>query len=252
MGRAPASTHAFTTASSCSGESDSPGSTGATSTPHGTPAALSLATASTRRRGWGVPGSVSFHTSSSRVPMEKLARTSSVGAASASRSRSRRMRVDLVRMENGLRGLGQHLDDAPGEAVLALAPLVGVGVGAHGDVVARPPPGRQLGPQPLDGVDLDHDLALEVLAHAEVEVLVGGPGEAVGAGVGAAPVGVDGEAERQVGRGRDLVDDPAGVDVEELQPPELALARRGARPPPRTAAPALVVVLDAPPHGRPL
>ena len=36
-------------------------------------------------------------------------------------------------------GLGQHLDDAPGEVVLALAPLVGVGVGAHGDVVARPP-----------------------------------------------------------------------------------------------------------------
>ncbi len=64
---------------------------------------MSLATASTRRMGWGVPGSVSFHTSSSRVPMEKLARTSEWAAASASRSRSRRMSVDLVRMENGLR-----------------------------------------------------------------------------------------------------------------------------------------------------
>ena len=50
-----------------------PGRTGPISTPHGTPAALSCATASKRRAGWGAPGSLSRHTSGSRVPTEKLA-----------------------------------------------------------------------------------------------------------------------------------------------------------------------------------
>src|SRR5207244_705518 len=70
--------------------------------PVGMPASLSLATASTRFFGCGVPGSLAFQTSSSSVPMEKLARTSARCAASVSTSRSRRISVDLVRIENGL------------------------------------------------------------------------------------------------------------------------------------------------------
>jgi hypothetical protein len=42
--------------------------------------------------------------------------------------------------------------------------------------------------------------------------------------MGAAPVGVDREPERHPRGGGDLVDDAAGVDVEELHAPVLALA----------------------------
>ena len=101
-------------------------------------------------------------------------------------------------------GLGEHLDDAAGQPVLALAPLVRVGVGAHGDVVARATaPGASSARSRSTRVDLHHDPLVEVVADVEAEVLVGRPGEAVGAGVAAAPVGVDREAERQE-RGRAL------------------------------------------------
>ena len=59
--------------------------------------------ASTRCRGGGVPGSLLRQARSSSVPMEKLMPTEVRFAASASRSRSRRIIVDLVRIENGLR-----------------------------------------------------------------------------------------------------------------------------------------------------
>jgi len=55
----------------------------------------------------------------------------------------------------------------------------------------------------------------------EVEVGVAGPGEAVAAGVRAAPVGIDGPLERHAAGTDDAIDDCAGVDVEELHPPEL-------------------------------
>jgi hypothetical protein len=46
-------------------------------------------------------------------------------------------------------------------------------------VIALPRRLRELGSQQLRDVDLDDDLALEVLAGAEIEVRVGGPSEAV-------------------------------------------------------------------------
>src|SRR5690606_1135241 len=119
--------------------------------------------------------------------------------------------------------LDEHLDDAAGEAVPALGPLLRGGVGAHGDEVAPPPPGVELGAQAGDRVDLDDDAALEVAVGVEVEIGVGGAGEAVGAGVRAAPVGVDGVAEPERGA-LDLVDDPLGPHVQELEAPELAAA----------------------------
>ena len=97
---APAARQAPTTASSCSGASEMPGSTGATSTPHSMPASLSRRTVSTRWRGGGVPGSVVRHACSSSVPIDRLTRTDVRRDASASTSMSRRIIVDLVRIEN--------------------------------------------------------------------------------------------------------------------------------------------------------
>jgi hypothetical protein len=108
--------------------------------------------------------------------------------------------------------------------VLALGPLIRVGVRAHGDGVA-PPLGRpQLGPEAFDGVDLDDELAVEVITHVEVEILMGGASEAVRARMAASPVRVDGEAEGHARRVGDLVDDALGVDVQELEAAVLALA----------------------------
>ncbi len=103
METAPASAQASTTSRRLASESESPGSTGATRTPHEMPRAVSRRSASTRRSGGGVPGSVSDHTERSSVPTEKLTDTSVRSDAAASRAASRRIRVDLVRMLKGLR-----------------------------------------------------------------------------------------------------------------------------------------------------
>src|SRR5680860_1127899 len=67
----------------------------------------------------------------------------------------------------------QHLDDPPHEPVAPFGALVGIGGGPHSDVLALPGLGVQLCPQQLGGVDLDDDLALEVLARIHVHVGVG-------------------------------------------------------------------------------
>ena len=138
------------------------------------------------------------------------------------------MRVDLVRMENGLAASARTPTMPWVRWYLPFGSLVRVGVGAHGDGVAPPPRRRQLGPEPLDGVHLHDDLALEVGADVEPEVVVGGAGEAVDAGVAAAPIGVDGVPERHAAGRRHRVDDGAAADVEELEaaeltPPDVAL-----------------------------
>ena len=103
-----------------------------------------------------------------------------------------------MRIENGLRGLAEHLDDPAGQAVLALGPLVRVGVGAHGDVVPAPTGcGAQLGPQPLDRVDLHHDRAGRSPRRVEPQVLVRRPGEAV--------VADHAVGDEVAGAGRDVV-----------------------------------------------
>ena len=100
---APASMHASTTWRSWRDPSLMPGSTGAIRTPHGMPARFSAATASTRLRGCGVPGSVFRQTSSSSVPIENAVETSATSAAAWSRPTSRRMSVPFVRIEKGFR-----------------------------------------------------------------------------------------------------------------------------------------------------
>jgi hypothetical protein len=99
---APAAAMARTVASTCSSVSVRPGSTGAMSTLTANPASLSFDTASSRRRGLGVPGSTVRHRASSTEPTDMAIPTSVIRAAATSRSMSRRINVPLVRMENGL------------------------------------------------------------------------------------------------------------------------------------------------------
>ena len=112
--------------------------------------------------------------------MEKLTRTlvrrAALGQQVEVAQDQRRLGEDRERVG----ALGQHLDDAPGEAVLALGPLVRVGVGAHGDVVAPPPLRRRARRAAARrALTLTTMRLLEVAAGVEVEVLVRRPSEAV-------------------------------------------------------------------------
>ena len=71
------------------------------STPQRRPRPVSAAQVSIRRCGLGVPGSTDRDSSESVKPTETFRPTSVTSAASASNSRSRRIRVPLVRIENG-------------------------------------------------------------------------------------------------------------------------------------------------------
>src|SRR5438046_1182567 len=63
----------------------------------------------------------------------------------------RRLREDRERIA----ALAEHLDDPLRQPVLALTPLVRVGVGPHRDRIARPPPWVELRLEAVNGVDLD-------------------------------------------------------------------------------------------------
>jgi len=102
MPAAPAAVIAATVSSIDSSVSVRPGRIGAMSTVGAKPASANRRTASSRRRGLGVPGSTERHSSSSTKPTEKLTLTGVTAAASVSRSRSRVISVPLVRIENGL------------------------------------------------------------------------------------------------------------------------------------------------------
>ncbi|SLH62211.1 Uncharacterised protein [Mycobacteroides abscessus subsp. abscessus] len=78
------------------------GMIGATMTFTANPASASARTRSSRARGAGVPGSSCRCKSGSRIAIETASRTSTSRAARLSSGRSRRNRVPLVRMENGV------------------------------------------------------------------------------------------------------------------------------------------------------
>ncbi len=98
---APAAAMARTVALSWAGSSPRKGMTGAISTPQPMPRSPRARTTSSRRSGAGVPGSTVRHRSGSVKPTETDAPTSVTRAARASRSRSRRISVPLVRIEKG-------------------------------------------------------------------------------------------------------------------------------------------------------
>ena len=135
---APAAAAAGRSRSSCAGVSVRHGRIGAISTPQRSPASFSAAHASRRRCGAGCPARPRATASSSTKPTDTFSPTSVTSAASSSRSRSRRISVPLVRIENGLRESRSARDDPAHQPVAALGPLVAVDVGAHRDVLARP------------------------------------------------------------------------------------------------------------------
>ena len=131
------------------------------------------------------------------------------------------MRFDLVTMVSGWRARCQDLDQRPGDAVLSLDRLIGIGVGAEGDrrrlVLGR----RKLPLEQLGRALFGEQAGLEIEPGGETHVGVGGPGVAIEAAVLAAAVGIDRAVEGDVGR---LV---AGDDRLGLLPGDLGRERLG-------------------------
>ena len=95
--------------------------------------------------------------------------------------------------------LEEGLQAAARDPELALDRLVAVGVARQGHGLGLPGLAAELRGQQLGQVLLDQNLRLEVEAGGKPEVLVARPGVAVDAAVLAAAVGVDAEAEAEVG-----------------------------------------------------
>ena len=179
------------------------------------------ATSSSRARGFGVPGSSEACSSSSWTPSDTASPTGTSRAAAAISGRSRRRRVPLVRIENGVPAAASARENAGHQPVAALGPLVRVGVRAERHVLTAPGRPGELPAQHLGHVDLHDDLAVEVGAGVELEPGVRSTGEAVDAGVRAAAVGIDRPAERH-GRGRrHLVERAPRGHLVEADPGEL-------------------------------
>ena len=92
--------------------------------------------------------------------------------------------------------VAHRLPDARHQLVAPLDPLVRIGVGPERDVLVLPRRPHQLRACDLGDVHLDDDLLLEVPVRVEVEVGVGGAGEAIEASMAASPVRIDRPAER--------------------------------------------------------
>ena len=92
---------ASTTAWMFASSSVIPGSNGAIITPAEIPFSTRYCMASILAMGFGVPGSIIFHTFSLMVPILKLTWTSATSLSSASMSTSRRTKTPLVVMDAG-------------------------------------------------------------------------------------------------------------------------------------------------------
>jgi hypothetical protein len=97
-------------------------------------------------------------------------------------------------------GLGQHLDQRTGDALLALDRLVGIGIDAECQWRRSMAGTRELGAEQFSGVGLGEQAGFEVEPGGEVEIAVAGPREAVGATVLAATVRIDRLLEPDVWR----------------------------------------------------
>ena len=119
--------------------------------------------------------------------------------------------------QDGVRvaGVQQGLEDPRHQLVLALGPLVDVHVGAHGDVLALPLARAELLADQGRGVDLDHDLGVEVMPGVQVQVGMRVAGEAVNTRMATSTIGINSPAERDAGGVGHPVDHAAGVHLEE-------------------------------------
>ncbi|MNO97575.1 hypothetical protein D3C76_892890 [compost metagenome] len=94
----------------------------------------------------------------------------------------------------------QHLQNATGQALLALDRLVGIGVGAEVDRRADVARLAQFLFQHLDGIGLGDQPGLEVDARRQVPIRMAGPRITVDAAVLAAAIGIDRAVEGNVRR----------------------------------------------------
>ena len=78
--------------------------------------------------------------------------------------------VPFVRIENGVPDSVSARDDAGHQPVAALGPLIGIRVGAERDGVAPAMSPAEFLREDVHDIDLDHDLAVEVVAGIEVEI----------------------------------------------------------------------------------
>ncbi|PQM47343.1 hypothetical protein C1Y40_02475 [Mycobacterium talmoniae] len=98
----PAAAICPNSASRCSTESVRYGNTGATITWQSSPASRIAAISPSRACGVGVPGSMSLCSAGSATASDTATETATFCAAAVISGRSRRSRVPLVRMENGV------------------------------------------------------------------------------------------------------------------------------------------------------
>ncbi len=178
--------------------------TGATITPAGTPAALSRATASSRRSAVDVRGSSARRSVSSSVVIDSATLAQLIrGELGEDVGVARDQRV-LGDDADRVAELGQHLEAAPRQLQRPLDRLVAVGDAAEGHHLRLPRRRRQRRPEQLRRVLLDEDPRLEVEAGREAEELVRRPRIAVDAAVLAAAVrveaGREGDVRAVVGR----------------------------------------------------
>src|SRR6056297_321533 len=119
----------------------------------------------------------------------------------------------------------QHLQTAPGDRILPLHWLIGIGVGADGDrrhpVAAR----AQLRLQPRRGLGPRDQPGLEIKAGRQPQIGMAGPRKAVDTAMLTTAIGIDRPVKRQVGRAV-VTDDPARPLLRDLraQHPRLLLA----------------------------
>ena len=155
MPRAPAARAAVTTASSCSGRSESPGRIGAIPTPTSMPASASARIARRRLAGGAVPGSVVRQTRSSSVGRETYTLTGTSRAAAWRTSMSRTISGPRVTMESGVPDAASSADARTREPEPRFSRLVRIGRGAECDFVVLPGRARELAPEHLGDIWLD-------------------------------------------------------------------------------------------------
>lgn len=144
--------------------------------------------------------------------------------------------VDVTSQERGLGedrariGAGsENFQHAPGQAVTTLCPLVRVGVGSHGNMLACPRGAAEFALEDRHRVDLDDDLPSKVGTCVEAQIGVGGPGATVAAVVGAPSVDVDRPAKGHATGTRYLVEDRARLDLMKGDPSKTGSIDDGGR-----------------------
>jgi len=110
------------------------------------------------------------------------------------------MSADLVTMQTGWSNSRNNLEDAARDRQLALGRLIGIGIGAHGDRLARIARLGELALEQPGGFRFDEDPALEIESGRQAEIGVGRTRKAIDATMLTAAIGVDRAVEADIRR----------------------------------------------------